>query len=318
MKRTPYEAAARCDFAHWMSRDGVSFPAYELVVDLDGCSLGLCLCEETGTITLLEQLSLPQAKPFEQIWLDRIRQTQPLTENNLADLLESDDVQDRMWNYYRAGGHRDREILTLPTGSLTCSSVDQAFQPVREALTALLEQGLDRLEQLKIPEEDLRVLAVGRLAGCAPARLVLRQALTFDPFLADHRFAEPYHEMNPGEIVPAGMALLEQSQTVGFDLTFLCLNDQGRTLEPIRLTERQQLLSTLETPVYSRPVFVCTGTRLQFQSGETAWKEELPYKIGPTVGDLVEVACGLREDKPIILLRRTIAPSKIYEITPKP
>lgn len=316
MKHTLYEAAVRCDFAHWMPRDGVTFPEYELVVDLDGCSLGLCRCEETGLVTLLDQVSTAQSQPLDQIWIEGIRRIRPMPEEWLRQLTESGEGQNRLWKYYLASRRLDDGAFFTPDGPLQCAFLDETFQPVREALTDLLEQGLNRAEKLEIPEEKLRVLTVGRLAVSAPAKLVLREALTSDPFLPDHRFVEPDEEV--GDIVALGTTLLEESETVGFDLSLLCMDENRRETSPLRLAEERQPLSSLEQLSYSQPLFVCDGDRLHFQAGKNQWEESLPYTVGPTGGDLVEVACGLRDGRPVILLRRTLAPTRVYEIMPKP
>lgn len=314
MKHTLYEAAVRYDFERWMPRDGVTFPVHELVIDLDGCGIGLCRCEETGIIRLLDQISNLQPVPsLDQVWMDRVRQERT-TGENLTALLEPGVVQDRLWNYYLSGKRLDRDALMLSDGPLTCCSLDRAFEPVRAALRDLLEQGMECLEKLKIPEEELRVLEVGRLAACAPGRLAVREVMTFDPFLTDSRFVEPDRETPTNQIVQMGRELLEQTRMVGFDLVLLCLDEKGESGESIRLAERRQLLSTLKEPAYGQPLFVCPGDRLRFRTEETEWQEELPYDIGPIGGDFVEAACGLRDDKPIILLRRTLSPTRVYEI----
>lgn len=321
MKDSVYEAAALYDFTYHMKQDGVTFPVHELVVDVDQCRLGFCRCEENGSIALLDSLSLPTEVSLDQMWLRQLRDECQLTEEILRQL--SPEVlksgNEHMWNYYRADRQMDREALSLPGGerALLCGQLDQSFAAVRDALCSLLEQGLERLEQLGISEDDLRILAVGSLAACAPAQYTLRSQLTFDPFLPDKRFVLLNQDEHPGEIVTQGRRIWEQSRTVGADVFLHCVDAQGQSDEMIQLASSRQLTSTLEQPTYSEPIFVSADDQLRFQSGETVWSAKLPYDIGSMDGDLIEAACQMRDNRPVILIRRTLVPAQVYEIESK-
>lgn len=318
MKDAVYEAATLYDFTHHMKVDGVTFPVHELIVDLDRCGLGFCRCEENGSITLLDSVSLPVEGGLAKMWLHQLRDDCQLTEERFRQLspevLQSAD--EPMWNYYRADGQLDREALSLPGGdqALLCSQLDQSFAPARDALCSLLERGLESLEQLGLSEDDLRILAVGSLAACVPVQYTLRSQLTFDPFLPDRRFVELGQGEHPGEIVSRGRQIEDQSQTVGMDILMYSVDGQGQRMEPIQLAVSQQLTSTLEQPTYSESIFVSSDDRLRFRSGETDWSAKLPYDIGPIGIDLIEAACRFQDGKPVILIRRALAPTQVYEI----
>ena len=321
MKDAVYEAATLYDFTYHMKADGVTFPVHELVVDLDRCGLGFCRCEDNGNITLLDSVALPVEGGLTEMWLRQLREECQLTEERFRQLspevLQS--ANEPMWNYYRADGQLDREALSLLGGdqALLCSQLDQSFAPARDTLCSLLERGLERLEQLGLFEDDLRILAVGSLAACVPVQYTLRTQLTFDPFLPDRRFVELGQGEHPGEIVSRGRQIEAQSQTVGMDILMYSVDGLGQRVEPIQLAASQQLTSTLEQPVYSQPVFVSAGDQLWFQIGGKTWSAKLPYDIGPMDGDLIEAACRFQDGKPVILIRRALAPTQVYEIVPE-
>ncbi|MDY4954827.1 MAG: hypothetical protein SO073_09310 [Candidatus Onthomonas sp.] len=321
MKDAVYEAATLYDFTYHMKADGVAFPVHELVVDLDQCGLGFCRCEDNGSIALLDSVSLPVEGGLTEMWLRQLREecqlTERLSRQPSPEVIQS--ANEHMWNYYRADGQLDREALSLLGGDqvLLCSQLDQSFAPARDTLCSLLERGLERLEQLGLFEDDLRILAVGSLAACAPVQYTLRSQLTFDPFLPDRRFVALGQDEHPGELVSRGQRIYEQSRTVGMDVLMECVDDQGLGVEPIRLAASQQLTSTLEQPVYSQPVFVSAGDQLRFQIGGKTWSAKLPYDIGPMDGDLIEAACQMRDNRLVILIRRTLTPTRVYEIVPE-
>ena len=321
MKEAGYEAAALYDFTHHMKQDGVAFPVHELVVDMDRCGLGLCRCEENGSITLLDSLSQPIEENLDRMWLRRLGEDCQLTEETLRQLslevLESGNAP--MWNYYRSGGQLDREAfhLTSRGRTLLCSQLDRSFAAARAALSALLEQGLECAEQRGVYEENLRILAVGGLAACAPAQYTLRSQLTFDPFLPDRRFVALNQDERPGQIVAWGRHIGEQSRTVGMDVFLCCVDAQGRSAEPLRLASSRQLTSTLEQPTYSEPIFVAAGDQLCFQSGKRIWSAKLPYDVEPMGLDLIEAACQMREGRLMVLIRRSLLPTQVYEIVPE-
>ena len=317
MEYSGYQAAALYDFTHHMRQDNLSFPVTELVIDADRCALGICRCDEGGGIALLEQAELSQPAPLDQLWLEQIAAGCGVSAREAAGLPDEAQAQTRLWNYYCAGRRSDAPAFSLPDGrTLCCSQLDAAFAPVQALLDQLLEQGLQLLERLHIPEEQLRILTVGRMADCAPVRLTLRGQLCFDPFLPDDRFVALRADEDPGRIVEEGMRLHQQTQMIGIELDLLCTDASGAE-EVLCLARSQQLASALSDPHYCPPVFVSASEPLRFRTGGRVWEQPLPYAIGPLDGDLVEAACVVRAGRPLILLRRTLAPTRVYEVQPQ-
>ena len=299
-----YKAAVLYDFTRHRDQLGEKFPLTVLVADLDRCALGICQCGENGTAAVLDQISLPQPRPLDQVWLEGLT-GEP---EALRTALTSEAFRRAFQAYCQAGRRLE------PEGSpLSCRQAGEAFAPVRAALEALLNQGLDRLEQLGVDEASVRILAVGWLADCAPAQLALREVLCFDPFLPDGRFAALGEGERAASIVEEGRKLLEQSRTAGVDVSLLWTDGQGREGTPIPLAERGQPLSTLEQPRYSPPVF-SAGEALRFQAGDQALEAPLP-EGGPA---LVQAACGTRDGRLVILVRRAEEPDRIWTEIPVP
>lgn len=315
------QAAVMYDHQRHMRRDGAAFPVYELVADTDRGEFGLCRCTEQGDVEQLELVASAAAAPA-QMWRDRLAAGGHGTAEELAALPGDDRARQRLWTFYSTGRRSDGPAFALADGTeLLCSELDAAFDPVRRPLEQALQEMLDRIEARQIPEESLRILAVGVLANAAPLRLSLRSQLCLDPFLADDRFVELAPDEDPAAIVEEGRALYARTRVVGVDLDLLysawdgsLLTEADGGLLTMELARSHQPVQTMQTPRYSLPIFVSVREGLRLTVDGKLWQQALPYDVSPAEQDLIQVACVMREGKPRILVRRALAPTAVYEI----
>jgi len=288
------EAAVYYDFVHNMR--STSLPAVTLVVDLDRCMLGIYRCGENGARELLVQ---EEEQGMRVSALDRLPQ-----EGRAAILNE---MKQNMQRFYRTGGKKDGPACALPEAEPPlCSQLDQDFSPDSRRLEALLKRGLSRLTGLGISEEDIRILAIGELAAYYPAEFTLRRCLSPTPLLPDSRFAvlaDP-----PGEIARLGQELYRRN--AGHDIVLICLQPDGQKDEII-LAEKGGGIA--QPPAYCAPLFAADGEPLLLRVDGKDRSLKLPF--APAEGDLVELACQMKGDSLSLLLRRTLAPEQIHEIS---
>lgn len=308
-----YQAAALYDFRHGMQADDSAWPVRELVIDTDTGTLGLCSCTQDGDVTLLAQAGTDEGA-LSQLWLDRLAVDCGVPVQLLAERLFFAPAQQSLWNYYRTGSRFDEEAFSLADGqTLRCSRLDAAFGPVRDRLEPLLDQALDLLNAQGIPEETLRILTVGRLAGSAPVRFVLRRQLCGDPFLPDDRFADLPEDVDPARIVEEGMTLYRNMQVAGIDVDLLCVGADG-TESVVPLVQRQEPVSVLQTPRYCRPVFYDPVEPLRLRVNGLQQMYPSPFAAGPLGGELIQFGCLLRDGQTFVRLRRSLFPDRVHDI----
>lgn len=310
---TRYQAAVLYDFCHGMQAGSPTWPVRELVVDTDTGTLGLCSCTRDGVVTLLAQAGTV-GSPLAQLWLERLAADCGAPFQALAERLFFAPAQQTLWNYYRTGSLFDEEAFALTDGqSLRCSRLDAAFTPVRDLLEPLLDQGLDLLDAQGVPEETLRILTVGRLAGSAPVRLALRRQLCGDPFLPDDRFADLPADADPARIVEEGMTLYRNMQVAGIDVDLLCVDRDG-TESAVPLVQRKEPASVLQTPRYCAPVFYDPTEPLRLRVNGLPQLYPSPFAAGPLGGELIQLGCLLRDGRPFVRVRRSLFPERVHDL----
>ncbi len=292
MEFSSYQAAALYD----SKRGGRALPYTALVVDADRCTCGFCRCEADGRVTLLRALGTPLDPPGDHVFLRGIAPSIHRDEA-VAPFFLDEQAQRALWNYYASGGvDGEKGIYTLPhLGPVTCAEADAAFGPIRDALRPLLEEALRAAEELGAAEEDLRIVAVGNLAATAPAQLALREALCFDPFLPDDRFAALGAEEAAGA-VEQGQRLYRAGQVFGFDLDLLYLTREGEFAEP--LARCDQPAAAPEEARFVPAVFLSGRQALRLRCNGETLEFALPFAAA-AAGECVSVACAARERKPL-------------------
>ena len=303
------------DFNHHMTADDVRFPVTELVIDLDSGALTVCCCTQSGEVSQLGQTKSLSSGSLADQWLTALSGRCGADPLLLMSLLDTPQVQDRLWSYYRSGKTTGgMPAIRLPGEHLvTCGDAVETFEPIHKQLEQALEGGLQLLEQLNISEDALRIFVAGRLAESAPARYTLRSQLCGSPLLPeDPRFVS----LQPGEAAEAlrsGSKDFEQTQKMQDTPELLCVAADGSDLS-VPLAEKGQLFSALETPAYSAVLLAAADEPLRFRMGAQSWSKELPYSVGPSELDPIEAACIVRDSHPVVQLRRCAAPAQLYEL----
>lgn len=315
MSYSIYELIAAYDWKHYLRNSSQVFPVWEWIFDLDRAGAGLCRCEEDGTVALLWQMDASLQKTASELWVQQLRTDYQLR-SDVESCLCSDAVYTAMWNYYQSARRMDEIAFSSADGTeyLRASQLDQGFAPIRRALCQVMERGLEELERQKIDEEELRIIPVGVLSGSAPVQFTMRSMLSVSPDLLDPRFVATADWESMDVILHQGEKTLERSVTVGREVSFLWIDAQGKDAQALSLARKDQPVSALEHPVYSQPIFVSASEKLRFRVDTSIVEKSLPYDIGSVDGDLIELACRMGENGPVILLRRSQMPAQVYQI----
>ena len=186
-----------------------------LVLDLEQGSAGFCACDAAGKPELRREFGGHSAG---DLWARCV--------SLLGGALEArlEEVNRRMTNYLRSDRLRDSACL----GELTCAQAEQALAPVKEQLTALLEEA-----DSQIPEEDQEDMKIVLLEYYA------REVLSGAPLLPDERLVNENLPDGPERIVSLGQNQLRITEQTGARVELMLLGGASGQEKSLLLAEKK-------------------------------------------------------------------------------
>ncbi len=311
-----FEAVAAYDMSKVNSSD-IEFPVRSLIIDIDSYSAGLCSCGNNGKFQITDTVSLGENESFERDFasclaeilneFDRYRTREYWTEHK-KEINASAEI------FFRSGGQIDNIILKETDYNITASQFEKSFSPIKEKIIRLTELFFKMFTKNSVDEDSLRIIIAGDYSDCLFADYYIKSEMMFDPFFADERFVNSSYTDNPTEIIKIGKQKLRSKSVFGYDISFRYYNATNDQCTEKILSEKEQDKKLFENPDYSEPVFISADDSLKIEINSTVKEFKLPYNISAPNFDVIQLALGIFNDKPVLLLRRICSPENIYSI----
>lgn len=302
-----YEALARFDLSRRPDSSNANGPSFELVLELDACRAGLCRIEGSGSVALLDAYGADDGEDLAAQWTAHAGACCGAPAEAFGNLPESARTQEALWNNYVSGGRLASTIAFEPAGSdgITCAQLDEAFAPARERLAAMLSWCDEAFARHGVDEGALRILEIGRLAACAPARLIVRERLSGDPFLSDDRFAALPEGVTPDGALDEGLRLCENARALAFSITLECLGRNGEARSVVLARENEKPAAP-DAARYSEPICYFGSDSLTVRMGEEIRLVPIPFAPA-SQADALRAAVVSSDGAAALALRRTNA-----------
>lgn len=280
-----------------------------LVIDLDDCSYGYCLCNDKSEIQTVSQRQNDKNLPGRLLDLISQHFTQAAgeVEQNLESQLTT--VNEALRNYYLSDGMLDSEALAIGDQAMSCSQLDLALAPIKEEIEELIEQVKSSVAEDVL--NDISIIVLGKIQRLYVIEVALREQLSYDPLLEDPRFKNDQYEPDT-DMVAEGYALYEAAQTKPVHIySILAYNPDKHDFEAVYTAQSDQL-EQLENVRYSEPVLMGAQDKLPLRIDRKQIDVKLPYSFAPAPFDLIDAAIGMQNEEPTLFIRRCRFPTQIY------
>lgn len=309
MSITPYEAMALYAY----QKSGASHLIPYLVLDLDTCSVCVCACsEEQGARTLAVQ----EGAEENSLWQDGLERLATALElESTAELAQQ--LQDQLPTCNRALRHYvtserllDSAALTVGEQTISCSQLEQWFEPMGERLVSLLRQG-ERLAA-EAGQEAPYLVPVGQAAQCYLTEHTLRAAFSADPLLPDDRIETAGFTESRESILAQGREYARQWEQVAHAVALVLL--QGATEVEIPLLTKGASPTQGAPTHYVGPVYIAKGEPITVKVAEKTIQLPLPYDMTPLNSDLIDLAAGGTGQRVRLFIRSSRMPTRVFQV----
>ncbi len=314
MAVTQFEAAVLYDCENQLNtpREGTV-----VVLDVDALEVGICSCSATGEVVLLDRTG--SATDGAELKRQRSGGYTKSSVFNEEWKRQSGLINEQLKKYFFSNGQMDLEAFQIPSMEIawSCSQLEEQFRGTKEALEQSFQMADDILTERKIDEDKLRFLIVGEEAGYYLFLHCIKSYYSFNPFMADNRFAEEGICRNAEKLTEEWNRKQEQSMQIGHDIRL----NYFEWTENQTLIERSEILSEKTQPMaafkevrFSQPVFVEKGGRLSLSVDGNIQKMMLPFSGGSGIGDNVEVGVCAENQKLKLRIRKAREASDYYDV----
>lgn len=308
MSITPYEAMALYAY----QKSGASHLIPYLVLDLDTCSVCVCACsKEQGA----KSHSIRVGE--ENLWQDGMErlattagvETPAELEQQLKGQLPT--CNRALRRYFASDRLLNSAALTVGEKTISCSQLEQWFEPIGERLVSLLRQG----EQLaaEAGQEAPYLVPVGQAAQCYLTEHTLRAAFSADPLLPDDRIITAGFTQSKASILAQGMEYARQRERVAHTVTLVLQGAAGDLQEAVLLPKGAAPIQGAPTH-YVGPVYIAKGEPITVKVAEKTIQLPLPYDMPPLNSDLIDLAAGGTGQRVRLFIRSSRMPTRVFQV----
>lgn len=320
MSITMYEAIALYDYEHCkesLETEDIT----TLVFHMDTCQIGVCACKKDG-VTLLGQTTRKVEKSLYDELIGSLAVA--LAETDKAEVeaqwkTQTGGMNPLIKRYLRSGRMMDSDAVKSYSKDIVIkvSELEKYFEGITSKWNETLAEAGRLLAELKISEDDIRILPVGNLAGSYFGEYVVKSYFCGSPFLLDLRFADYIMKEDAARIIQAGEEINISRNVVGHEIAVIYWEageDSCGEEKAYVLASEKQALTELERVVYWEGLLVEKQEGVTLRVDNKTVNVELPYMLAADSVDKVDVALKVIENKLILSLRRAEMPSKVYDI----
>lgn len=320
MSITMYEAIALYDYEQnkQVVGDGT---VTSFIIHMDMGQIGVCSCSDAG-VKLLGQTQQQAETSLYEDFVGRLALM--LKEADSAEAKAQWETQIEGMNplvkrYLRSGKMMDGEAFKSYTGTavLKVSELDSQFEGIVSKWNRVLEEGSRLLAELKISQEDIRILPVGELAKSYYAEYVVKSYFCATPFLPDPRFVDSIQKEDITRLIQSGEEIHRSRSVVGHEIVLMYWDSgqDGNGAERTHiLASAKQAMKELEQVAYWKGLLVEKEEGITLRVDGKPLKIELPYMLAADAVDKVDIALKAVERQLLLSIRRTEMPSKLYDI----
>ncbi|MCD8147674.1 MAG: hypothetical protein LUD84_10455, partial [Clostridiales bacterium] len=206
----------------------------------------------------------------------------------------------------------DQQALRIADHEISCSALEALATPGRDALLALLEQARSEAPEA-MDSGDLKIILTGRAAALHLFDFYIREYLSADPLLPDERFVNDPLQKNqplqvkPDQIIGLGKTYLAES-TMEHDVSLRVYDGKAWTLIP--LAQKGQDKAELERAQFVGPFFGVQKDVVSVQIDGEVKNLLVPQAFIPVQGALLEMAIGVNDNQPCLVMRQCGSPQK--------
>ena len=283
-----------------------------LIFDVDTYSVGFCKIDSNNQIKVLKSKVSEQKKTcLEDI--DTGLQNIIHKNINIWECINPyfDDINRKMRLYYQSEKRMNTEFNELSDFEIDCSTFDEAFSDSRKRIEELLHWIEDQWVKIGFDENECEILIIGKAARLYPITYIIKNNLTFDPFLSDDRFVCDKYVDSVDEIVDIGIAEYRKQQELKRTLYIFLLDSNNKA-------EKKQIpINDMADNVdfrYLDPIFVAVNEKIELEYCSKKQRIAIPYSSNSSDSYLFEIGACVINNKLTLRLRNYIHPDMIYDI----
>ena len=249
-----YEAAAMYAYENTTAQTEVIRERNYLILDLEQCSAGFCICNQKET-KLLHHWDTTQT----DVWDLYIENLQKLADGMIREQIVSELESQRskadniMRNYLLSDRAVNKTLYQFSENKITCAAFENAMQPVKETLENLMNQIRAQIDEATLA--DTGIVVLGQAQDLLWVMYEIRSFFSADAMLPDERFLNEGLDVPYAEIVESGMNLEKEKHAAHHTYKLVVFDPDTQSEAFLLLAEKgqdMQKVSYLE-PVLFRP-----------------------------------------------------------------
>lgn len=316
MEVSRFEAAVLC----YYRETGRRFCGNSLVIDLSSCSVGLCRCSAGGKTELVFSRSAPKEHDVWEGLLRRVAGSMPslpYTDVDREMTAQLSTLNERVGYYFYSGKTLDQQALQIADNTISCSELEELAAEEKNLLLALLEQVRGEVPE-GMDDGELKIILTGRAAALHLFAWYIRETLSADPLLPDERFVnDPLQQNQPLQVAPEQIILLGRQyfadqSTMKHDYSLRVYDGKVWTLIP--LARKGQEKAKLERPQFVGPFFGVQEDVVSIEVDGALKKLTIPPSFIPAEGALFDMAIGVNDNQPRLVLRQCSHPQTLQYV----
>lgn len=313
MSISKFEAAVIYDYRNRKTK--IKDVLQYLVLDLDECSLGICLCDAKGETRLVDSYAV---SGNHNLWHDCVSEVKKFLGNQYIFDVQQEMINqiktsnNAVENYLRSDRVFDPCMFRFSENTISCSEFENCIQQVKQNLYALFDEVSKRISRDTIP--DIKIIVLGYAQELYLTDYYIRDYFSAEPFLADDRFVNSMFQDHYSKVVEIGMEYYMEKNNVNHTYTLILLDKQSETIEEICFIKKGQSKKALEELQYIGPIYLSGDETVSIQVDSEITNIRIPYSFMPVHDDLIDVAIGMKDDLPNLFIRRCRFPAQVYNV----
>lgn len=313
MAVSPFEAIGFYEFNRKRNREDIPSQFNMVIIYVDDYSVGFCSCNKEGRITIVESRSL-DIKSSCMDDIDMAYRNTSKREDGMFDCVIPclDSFNTKMKMYYRSERQMNSDFKELLDLNLGCAEFDKIFSFARSRLKELLTGIEDLWSNARFDESECSIIIVGKAAVFYPITHCIKEFFTFDPFLPDDRFVSDTYSDRADKIIDVGMKeyIRRKEQEREIYLNIIRENE-AQEKKKIPLLDTSEAGAQME---YLEPIFISAEDQLEFEMNSQKVLVDIPYSMDSLEYDVIGVGAFIRDNKPIVRIRRYNHQTRIHDI----